>query len=371
MNSGNIRIGLVYLGRKGGGATYSLEMAKALIEKGVKIFAILANEIENRDKWEKLFDNDNKIEFLPTYSSKFGFLKSFFPNRLYNKCVKRLEAWSPDLLYVPMLTLNARKITDRFKDFEIVTTIHDLHPHPGERNLVQYLIFEHVKKKSTKYIILTPSFKNTVCEMYKVSPERVCIIPHAGFSFNQYPPVFNKIHWTILFVGRITPYKGLEILLRAMEILKQEFPQLKLVIAGKGEISETENGLIQQNQDCIRLINSWLSEMEIAKLFENSDMTILPYTEASQSGVAAASFAAGRMIIASDIGGLKEQVEAGGGIVIETGNPVALAKAVAKCYRNTAIINEKNHHAYDYFKSELTWTESANKFIEFVSDINI
>lgn len=363
------RIAIVYLGRKGGGATYSLEITKALLKKNIEIFTIISEDIENRQQWENLTEYKNyTLRCLPTYSSKIGFLKSFFPNKKYKKCIQELKGWNPEAIYIPMITLNARKIISHFDRKIIVTTIHDIVPHPGERNILQYLIFESIKKRSSKLIVLTESFKNIVSQRYGVSIENVCHIPHAGFCFNPLDakPKYNEIFYSILFFGRITPYKGLSVLLTAFELAKQTLPMLKLTIAGNGEISEYEQNIINRNRDCINIINQWLPETEIYNLFSKSDLVVLPYIEASQSGVAAAAFGAGRTIVASDIGGLKEQVEPGGGITVKPGSPEDLSSAIINLYRNPNLIKDKNKQALKYFEQALTWDASAQKLIKFL-----
>jgi glycosyltransferase involved in cell wall biosynthesis len=54
--------------------------------------------------------------------------------------------------------------------------------------------------------------------------------------------------------------------------------------------------------------NRWVAETAIADLLAWSDAIVLPYREASQSGVAAAALAAGRPVIATRVGGLAEQL---------------------------------------------------------------
>lgn len=363
------KIAVLYLGRKGGGAKYSLEMTKALLEKNVNIFAIIAENIENRWRWENLKEKQNyKLYLLPTYSNKINFFKSFFPNTKYRDCINELMVYNPDAIYIPMITLNAWKIISHFDRKLIVTTIHDVVPHPGERNPLQYFIFENIKKRSSKFIVLTNSFRNIVSRKYNIAIENIGYIPHAGFCFNPAgaEPKCDEINYSILFFGRITPYKGLLVLLKAMEIIKSKIPMLKLVIAGDGDITEAENKIIKRNRDCINLITGWIPDDKIYGLFEKSDLVVLPYIEASQSGVAAASFGAGRTIIASNIGGLKEQVEPGGGVIFEAGNAEALADALVRFYSNTTIIKQKNEQALAYFKQALTWGASAQKLIDFL-----
>lgn len=367
--SDSFKVGVVYLGRKGGGATYSYEMCRALLRKNIKIFAVISENIEHRDRWVSLKqEGDLILHFLPTYTNRFEFIKSFFLSPGYKKCVNKLKEWKPDVIYIPMLTLNAWKIVRHFNRDKIVTTIHDLIPHPGERNPIQNLIFNYLKRKSSRYIVLTESFKCKIAEYYKVNLENVLVLPHAGFCFkkSEISPDFDIIHFTILFFGRITPYKGLGVLLDAVDRIKENIPNIKLIIAGEGELRASEIAAINRNSDIITLINHWISEEEIAQLFERSDFSLLPYTEASQSGVAAASFGAGRTIVASDVGGLKAQVEAGGGIVIEAGSPEKLADAVISLYKNPQLIKTKNQEAFAYFQKELTWDASASKLIDFL-----
>lgn len=363
------KVGMVYLGRKGGGATYSYEMCRVLLRKNIKIFAIVSENIESRDRWINLKQEGSLIlYFLPTYTNRFEFIKSFFLSPGYKKCVKELKKWSPDVIYIPMLTLNAWKIVRHFNRDKIVTTIHDLIPHPGERNPIQTLIFNYIKRKSSRYIVLTDSFKCKVSECYGVDLNKVLVLPHAGFCFRRSdtPPDFDMIHFSILFFGRITPYKGLGVLLGAIDKIRDSIPEIKLTIAGEGELRSSETAMIKRNSDIITLINHWISEEEIAQLFEQSDFSLLPYTEASQSGVAAASFGAGRTVVASDVGGLKAQVEAGGGIVIEAGSSEELADAIIMLYKDPQIIIAKNKEAFAYFQNELTWDASASKLIDFL-----
>src|SRR5262249_12546220 len=54
--------------------------------------------------------------------------------------------------------------------------------------------------------------------------------------------------------------------------------------------------------------NRWAAETELGAVFGWADALILPYHEASQSGVAAAAIAAGRPVIATRLGGLSEQL---------------------------------------------------------------
>ena len=59
-------------GRKGGGAVYAYEMTKSLIENGSSVYAIIAKDIENLMKWQKLELED--LVLLPTYSNNLDYV---------------------------------------------------------------------------------------------------------------------------------------------------------------------------------------------------------------------------------------------------------------------------------------------------------
>ncbi len=95
-------------------------------------------------------------------------------------------------------------------------------------------------------------------------------------------------------------------------------------------------------------------------------MTIVPYIDASQSGVVYISFSSGRTVVATDVGGLREQVEPGGGIVIPPNDPERLADVVDGLYADTSVIVEHNKRAYEYAVSELTWERSASLLLDLI-----
>jgi glycosyltransferase involved in cell wall biosynthesis len=81
-----------------------------------------------------------------------------------------------------------------------------------------------------------------------------------------------------LFIGRIKKYKGLNTLIKAWEELDQS--QIKLLIAGEGRIPKKA-----KKQKNILTVNKWLNNNEIHQLVANASFLVLPYIEASQSGI--------------------------------------------------------------------------------------
>ena len=94
---------------------------------------------------------------------------------------------------------------------------------------------------------------------------------------------------------------------------------MPLVIAGSGEFSPAEKELLDSiaRRSDVHVVNRWLSDAEISSLVAAARFVVLPYNSATQSGVIPLASAFGTPAIASDTGGLAEQVVDG-----ETGHAV-------------------------------------------------
>jgi glycosyltransferase involved in cell wall biosynthesis len=109
----------------------------------------------------------------------------------------------------------------------------------------------------------------------------------------------------VLSFGRLLPYKGLDLLADALRRLGPR-TALQVRVVGSGPASPVLDEL--RNLPGVSVENRWVPEEEIGGLLAWSDAVVLPYREASQSGVAAFAIGAGRWVIATDVGGLAEQL---------------------------------------------------------------
>ena len=138
----------------------------------------------------------------------------------------------------------------------------------------------------------------------------------------------------LLFFGLIKPYKGLDVLLAALPLVLQKFPQAKLIIAG--EVYGDSSGYLSQIRQ-LGIANSvqahfrYISEPEITQFFNQASLCILPYKSASQSGVIATAYSLGIPVLASNVGGLGEYVIEGvTGYLVPPNDPNKLAAAIIR-----------------------------------------
>jgi glycosyltransferase involved in cell wall biosynthesis len=143
----------------------------------------------------------------------------------------------------------------------------------------------------------------------------------------------------VLFFGNIAPYKGVEYLVEAMELLRGRIGKCKLVIAGRPKGSESYWAEIDGRIDSSPLREHVVRHIEYVPddcteiYFKAADILVLPYTHVFQSGVLFLSYSFGLPVIASDIAAMKEDIIEGvTGYVCSPADPQALAGAIERYF---------------------------------------
>jgi glycosyltransferase involved in cell wall biosynthesis len=147
---------------------------------------------------------------------------------------------------------------------------------------------------------------------------------HPPFAFEMPPGARPAGPPRLLCFGRLRTYKGLDLLAAALARVSGE---IQVRVVGRGPETAALDAL--RALPGVTVENRWVPEAEIGALLSWSDALILPYREASQSGVAAAAVAAGRPVIATRVGGLSEQLAAAPGAVLCDPEPDSMARAIA------------------------------------------
>jgi glycosyltransferase involved in cell wall biosynthesis len=164
------------------------------------------------------------------------------------------------------------------------------------------------------------------------------VVPH---GLNVVPPEPLPERPALLFFGRISHYKGLDTLLDAMPLVWEELPEATLTIAGEGPLPERE-ALADPR---VTLRHEHVPEADVPGLFAAATCAVLPYRQASQSGVGSEAKRFGRAIVATSVGGLPELVDEGCGRLVAPEDPEALAAAVVEVAGTPGLAAELGHNA--------------------------
>lgn len=142
----------------------------------------------------------------------------------------------------------------------------------------------------------------------------------------------------LLFFGFVREYKGLKYLIKAMPHIIDAFSDLKLLVVGDfGNDKQEYINLIKENNvlNNINIYDGYIPDREVEKFFASSDLVVLPYESATQSGVAQIAYGFNKPVIATNVGGLPEVViHDKTGYIIEPKNAPEISKAVIKFYND-------------------------------------
>jgi glycosyltransferase involved in cell wall biosynthesis len=208
--------------------------------------------------------------------------------------------------------------------YHVVATFHDFRPHRGDGKAGEYLLNACCALLADRIIALT----NAVAAQLQPFGKEMAVIPHPIFFE---PTDFGTRDWNsqdregplrVLFFGRVLKYKGVDLLVAATKRLLEEGHRIRLSIVGKGD------QLVLAETPEISRRNTWVREDEIPDLIRTNDLLVVPYTEATQSGVISIAIASGTPLIATRVGGLTEQVSSNEAFLIPPNDEDALVEAM-------------------------------------------
>jgi len=176
-----------------------------------------------------------------------------------------------------------------------------------------------------------------------VPQEKIKTIFHGTYDFfTHFKEEYNERR-DVLFFGRFSPYKGLDVLVKAA----RQLPEVTFTIAGEGEF----DFVIPKN---VLLINEYLSEKNTAKQFRSHKIIVLPYKDASQTGIIPIAYSFKKAVVASDVGSLKEVVVNGKtGLLVTPNNSKELSKAITKLLNSDH--EQMGESAYKFMKQNMNW----------------
>lgn len=294
------------------------------------------------------------------------------PRNIFTMCelLRTIRKVKPDLLHVQEtnnpwydLTLLLNKMPP------LVTTIHDIFRHPGDRDLIPGA--EYTRRiafyRSQQLIVHSDLLKDVLVQQFRVPQKRINVLPHGelGTLFQRWVDgqVVAYEPYTLLFFGRIWPYKGLKYLLEAIPLVAERIPEVKLIIAGRGD--NIEQLIHEKDKKHYEILNNFIPNEAVAGLFQRSAATILPYTESSQSGVAAIAYALGTPVIASNIGGLREMIQhEQDGLLVPPGDVRALADAIIRLLSDSNLQRQMQVAALERCQQDLNWSNIAAQTVK-------
>lgn len=193
------------------------------------------------------------------------------------------------------------------------------------------------------------------------APLRLCAPDEVDRLRQQYAPNGEKL---LFFVGRITPEKGLRILLRAMPHILRHFPAVRLLVAGKN--SEQMQPLVDELRigHAVHLLG-FITDAARNCLYSAVDAAVFPSLYEPFGIVALEAMAAGCNVIVSDVGGLSEVVHhMHNGLTIIANNPQSIAWGVDVLFEDKERAAQWRATALDDAHTLYRWSDIAARTYE-------
>ncbi|MGI9605144.1 MAG: glycosyltransferase family 4 protein [Acidimicrobiales bacterium] len=247
----------------------------------------------------------------------------------------------------------------------IVQTVHDVTRHPGDRRTSRAGSWtarrwrEHVDR----FIVHTDGIGHDLTRFWDVPRDRWSVVPHGelGSCYRRHGvtnPAAEREDATVLFFGRIWPYKGLDVLIHALAATDRP---TRLIIAGKGEPIDEYTAGLPSHVD-VEVHEGFVDHEATLRLFERATIVCLPYREASQSGVAALAVGLGVPIVASNVGGIGEtlrpEVDA---LLVSPDEPVELAAAIGRLLDQPVLRQRMSASQAERATGDMSWASIADQ----------
>lgn len=306
---------------------------------------------EFRDKVSKVVPGQCEASFMLSYCNPLSWLKF----------AREIVALNPDKVvftwvhpvHAPVYWAIVRYLRKRISA-EVVMICHNVLPH--EKFPACRFLAKHTLQLADRLLVHSSGDERVARSLGLSQPITRGYLPIRDFFVNlgksesavAEQQAAHELSYNLLFFGNVRNYKGLDILLEALPLIRERYPRIRLTVAGEifitgsreGEKAEVEAMYVQLAEkfgvrDIVTFEFRYIPNEEVTDYFHNADVVLFPYRAATQSGPITISYAHGVPVICSAVGGFLDVVEDGvSGYLVQTPDPQGVAAAVCRFYEH-------------------------------------
>ncbi len=258
----------------------------------------------------------------------------------------------------------------------ILITAHNVLPHQYHWSNFYY---QRILFLSASAVIAHSMYiKRRIIKRFNIPDKRIYVIPHGSFNqFLDYNNINNQqarkklgIKYennVILFFGYIKPYKGLDLLLDAFEIIAKKSKRFYLIIAGNAESKKLKEFYLRKisamssNKQIIPVLE-YIPAHDVAIYFMAADIVALPYQHIYHSGVIHTAYSFSKPVIATDVGDFREVTENGAcGFISKEINAGSYAECMVKSFNDKNKLIAMGKFCHQLSQTKYNWNSIALK----------
>ena len=290
----------------------------------------------------------------------------------------RIRKMQPDLLitcywmafFAPCYSIIER-IAKRNGKTRTIALVHNMIPH--EPSILDKLFAPYFVRSTDGFVALSESVVQDIDHLDRNNKPKTSyphpIYDHYGEQMSKEEACqalnLNPKNQYMLFFGLVRAYKGLDLLLDAFGKVKDQLPNLQLIIAGEFyEDEDKYRAQISNNQLTNKVIikNEFIADADLRKYFGAANLIVQPYKTATQSGVTQVAFHFEKPMLVTNVGGLGEIVhDHKMGYAVEP-NADAIAAALTDYYTHSRQADYTEYLIKQ--KDNYSWSKLAESFVK-------
>ena len=299
------------------------------------------------------------------------------------KVGNKIRRMQPDLLiscywmafFAPCYGIIER-IAKRNGKTRTIALVHNMIPH--EPSILDKLFAPFYVRSTDGFVALSESVVQDINHLDKNHKPKTSyphpIYDHYGEQMSKEEACqalnLNPENQYMLFFGLVRAYKGLDLLLDAFGKVKDQLPNLQLIIAGEFyEDEEKYRAQLYFNKlnDRVIIHNDFIADADLCKYFGAADLIVQPYKSATQSGVTQVAFHFEKPMLVTNVGGLGEIVhDHKMGYAVEP-NAEAIAEAITDYYTNNRQADYTQYLIQQ--KKNYSWSGLTNAFMNITKQL--
>jgi glycosyltransferase involved in cell wall biosynthesis len=272
------------------------------------------------------------------------------------KLLLYIRRQKPDLVWFNVLSLYQSILVKLFLK-KVLVNAHDIELHPEEKDihgiLSQKITFRLYKNSLA---VMSEAQGKQFEKKYRKKPH-ILQLPVIDYytSVSRETPIVNEKAFSaesrinFFFFGSIMPYKGIEKLLDAAQIIEDKGINTQIKIYGK--LKYNYEALLEKikNIKNINFTDEFIDYREVCGIYDSNDVIIIPYIQVSQCGPLLIGYSRNVPVICSDLEGFREYVEEGKSGLFFDNTAAGLAGKMEQLISNPVVLNEMRQ----YIKTEI------------------
>jgi glycosyltransferase involved in cell wall biosynthesis len=280
---------------------------------------------------------------------------------------EKIAAFGPDLVILPWWVaywapMYAYLLSSmKKKGIKVVFICINVFEH--EDNRLKKSVTKFILKKVDSAIVHSEQEKRSLLKLNPKATVKKHLLPLFEYDSSTVFRRDKNLH--LLFFGFVRPYKGLDVLLNAIGILKEYDISLEIV----GEFWNGKNEYITLIKELgisskVTIVDTYVPDNEMSQYFSRADLVVLPYRKSITSGVIATAYGFKKPVLATNVGGFYEVIQDGfTGKIVTSDDPQTFADGILWFLANQQIDFAEN--ISKFAAQTMSWSSLVDVIEEF------